>query len=170
MSGDHNAHQKPTSYLDNEMKAYIGRFKKSGDRKVDIRIDYWDTWNMDHTLTMIIAPMLKQLKATTHGAPLVDNEDVPEHLRSTGETSSDDHIDDNHFARWDWVLDEMIWTFEAILEGESKFYDHSEVDDNASLRDQLNQMKVDTEGLQANEERITNGLRLFGKYYRSLWD
>jgi hypothetical protein len=64
----------------------------------------------------------------------------------------------------------MIWTFEAILEGESKFYDHSEVDDNASLRVQLNQMKVDTEGLQANEERITNGLRLFGKYYRSLWD
>jgi hypothetical protein len=170
MSGDHNAHQKPTSYLDNKMKAYIGRFKKSGDRKVDIRIDYWDTWNMDHTLTMIIAPMLKQLKATKHGAPLVDNEDVPEHLRSTGETSSEHHIDDNHFARWDWVLDEMIWTFEAILEGESKFYDHSEVDDNASLRVQLNQMKVDTEGLQANEERITNGLRLFGKYYRSLWD
>jgi acetylornithine/succinyldiaminopimelate/putrescine aminotransferase len=27
--------------------------------------------------------MLKQLQETKHGAPLVDDEDVPEHLRST---------------------------------------------------------------------------------------
>lgn len=152
------------------MKVYIGRFPKNKERKVNIRIDYWDTWSMDHTLSMIIIPMLKQLKATKQGAPLVDNEDVPEHLRATDKMLADDHIDDNHFARWDWILDEMIWTFEAILEGESKFFDHSQVDDNASFKDQINQTKVDTDGLEANEKRITNGLRLFGKYYRSLWD
>ena len=40
-----------------------------------IVIDYWDTWSMDHSLAPIILPMLKQLKARQHGAPLVDDED-----------------------------------------------------------------------------------------------
>ena len=54
------------------------------DRKIDyVKIDYWDTWSMDHTLGHIALPMLKQLKATKHGSPFVDDEDVPEHLRST---------------------------------------------------------------------------------------
>ena len=43
-----------------------------------VKIDRWDTWSMDHTLGMIALPMLRQLKATKHGAPLVDDEDVPE--------------------------------------------------------------------------------------------
>ena len=29
---------------------------------------------------------------------------------------------------------------------------------------------INYEGLKAHKERITNGLRLFGKYYRGLWD
>ena len=50
--------------------------------KIDyVKIDRWDTWSMDHTLAFIILPMLKQLKADKHGAPFVDDEDVPEHLR-----------------------------------------------------------------------------------------
>jgi hypothetical protein len=48
-----------------------------------IKIDKWDTWSMDHTLSPIILPMLKQLKEVKHGAPNVEDEDVPEHLRST---------------------------------------------------------------------------------------
>ena len=42
-----------------------------------VRIDRYDTWSMDHTLADIILPMLKQLDATKHGAPHVDDEDVP---------------------------------------------------------------------------------------------
>jgi hypothetical protein len=30
--------------------------------------------------------------------------------------------------------------------------------------------KCDYEGLEAVEKRIQNGLRLFGKYFSSLWD
>ena len=52
-------------------------------RTVKIRIDKYDTWNMDETLGFIIVPMLKQLKATKHGTPWTDDEDVPEELRST---------------------------------------------------------------------------------------
>jgi len=49
-------------------------------RTIKVHIDRWDTWGMDHTLAHIILPMLKQLKASKHGAPNVDDEDVPEHL------------------------------------------------------------------------------------------
>lgn len=43
------------------MKAYIGRYPKGDkERKISIRIDPWDVWNMDHTLALIIVPMLKK--------------------------------------------------------------------------------------------------------------
>jgi hypothetical protein len=34
----------------------------------------------------------------------------------------------------------------------------------------LNMGKFDKEKFDAYEARMQNGLRLFGKYYRSLWD
>ena len=52
-------------------------------QKIKIHIDRWDTWSMDHTLANIILPMLKQLKATKHGAPWVAVADVPKELRHT---------------------------------------------------------------------------------------
>ena len=51
-------------------------------KKEYIKIDYWDTWSMDHTLSPIILKMLKQLKATKHGSGFIDMEDVPEHMRT----------------------------------------------------------------------------------------
>jgi hypothetical protein len=96
-------------------------------RKVKIHIDGYDTWNMDNTLALIILPMLKQLKATKQGSPHVDPEDVPKELRSVNNEYSGDqkcfdfyidsgaNIVDIH-ARWDWVLNEIIWAFEQIVD------------------------------------------------------
>ena len=51
--------------------------------KIDyVKIDRWDTWSMDHTLAHIVLPMLKQLQKDKHGSPYVEDEDVPEELRS----------------------------------------------------------------------------------------
>ena len=44
-------------------------------RKIKVRIDSYDTWNADSTLSIIIAPMLRQLKEHKCGAPFVDDED-----------------------------------------------------------------------------------------------
>ena len=120
------------------------------ERTVKIKIDKYDTWGMDHTLAYIVVPMLKQLKATTHGAPLVDDEDVPEELRSTSAPAKQHEwdTDDNHFKRWDWVLDEMIWAFEQKLDDDE--YKH------------LSDLEW--------QKRKSNGFRLFGKYYEGLWD
>ena len=49
-------------------------------RTVKIKLDRWDTWNMDDTLSLIILPLLKQLQRDQHGSAIVDPEDVPEDL------------------------------------------------------------------------------------------
>lgn len=164
------------------------------NRKVKIRIDKYDTWSMDETLSPIILPMLKQLKATKHGSGIVDLEDVPEHLRFTNTEDYDDQgcfdfyqqatdklACDLH-VRYDWVLDEMIWAFEQLCDStwqdqywhkEPKFdlkkYPEDEGKELIPLR--LETLgECDREGLVAHQERINNGLRLFGKYYQTLWD
>jgi hypothetical protein len=157
------------------MKVNIGRYpKKDIPRRVKIVIDPYDTWSMDHTLALIIVPMLKQLRATKHGAPFVDDEYVPEHLRSTAAppTENEWDVDDNHFKRWDYVLDEMIWAMEQIVDhdNEGLFFDHSEVDEEADLMEQVAQIKCDLPALDAHRKRITNGTKLFGIFFQDLWD
>lgn len=147
------------------------------DRKIYVRIDHYDTWSMDHTLAYIILPMLKQLLATKQGAPKVDDADVPGPLRSTAPGARDrceeDWDTDEHwFARWDYVLNEMIWAFEQQVTDTSddQFYDHGEPVPGESLSDSIKRLKVDNEGLKAWNARKANGFRLFGKYYEALWD
>jgi hypothetical protein len=145
---------------------------------------------MDNTLSPIILPMLKQLRETKHGSPFVDLEDVPEHLRTTGtqeyenqfvfdfykeDKTYDDDYPDIH-ARWEWVLDEMIWAFEqkADDDAEGQFFDHSECGDDKFPWDNdsnyQSKLKVDWVGLKSWQKRKENGFRLFGKYYEALWD
>ena len=140
-----------------------------------VKIDRWDTWSMDYTLSFIVVPMLKQLKETKHGAPFVDDEDVPEELKSTSAPpkENDYDTDENHFKRWDWALNEMIWAFEQNLDtnSEDKFFDHEEWDPTEKdFNTSLHKIKIDQVGLKAHQDRKANGFRLFGKYYQGLWD
>lgn len=129
-------------------------------QKVKIRIDKEDTWSMDHTLAPIILPMLKQLRATKHGAPMVNMKDVPKELRATKKQmdkyGKGGEIDPKHFERWDWIMDEMIWAFEQKCRDDwMEDYDYN---------------KWDSEGVKAHNERMSNGFRLFGTYFENLWD
>jgi hypothetical protein len=143
-----------------------------------VKIDHHDTWSMDHTLSYIILPMLKQLRDTQHGAPLVDDEDVPEELKSTTAPVKEDEndVDGNHFKRWDWVLNEMIWAFDQKVsdDDESQFFDTSAYDSSKQMIDDLTKgetkTKIDWDGLKAHQDRKRNAFRLFGKYFQALWD
>jgi hypothetical protein len=148
-----------------------------------IKIDSWDTWSMDSTLSPIILPMLKQLKATKHGAPHIDDEDVPPKLRANRDTrykgnvdpdlhKMNDEVDKKFFKRFDYILDEMIWTFDQLSDwdNDGKFYDHTESRKIKDLNKSVRAIKIDRVGLRKHNARIDNGLRLFGKYYRTLWD
>lgn len=182
------------------MKISIGPYKDDNTpRREEVVIHNYDTWNMDHTLALIILPMLKQLKETKHGVPVIDHEDMPEHLqyisRKYDQRARTDMIDqlqpieyddlsEHEFQRqikcWDWIMDEMIWAFEQILDddndkqfysGESDIY-WEELENGMSemKRGPNDTFKIDHESLAKHNERIGNGLTLFGKYYRSLWD
>ena len=144
-------------------------------QKVKVRIDRWDTWSMDHTLAPIILPMLVQLKATKHGAPMVDMKDVPKELRATKKQldayGKNGDVDPKHFDRWDWILDEMIWAFEQKCRDrwEEDYYGpYIESEDKRELFGRFEW--IDDEGRQKHQERMSNGFRLFGTYFESLWD
>lgn len=156
-------------------------------RKIKIQVHKYDTWNMDSTLAMIILPMLKQLQATKHGSPSVDDEDVPEHLRSTSAPPKENDWDTDALwhDRWVWVLDELIWTFEQLqpdydwqAQYESGEIDIDWIDDGKETAGGLKQLvrgprdtyKIDREAVNAHSARISKGLQLFGKYYQRLWD
>lgn len=143
-------------------------------RQIYVKIDAYDTWNMDNTLSYIVVRMLKQLRDTKHGAPHVDDCDVPEHLRSTSAPPKQQEydLDINHFLRWDWVLAEMIWAFtQSTLDDDiSQFFDSKQVDKSACVNTQVEQMNLDMAGLKAHQDRKAHGFLLFGKYYQALWD
>ena len=161
--------------------------------KVDyVKIDYWDTWSMDATLSKIALPMLEQLQATKQGAAFVDDEDVPPELRSTAAPpkANEWDTDDNFFKRWDWVLYEMIhahrskvdpdweekyWTGEwgkTVWKETDHTYPNPETGEPEPTytMEHTGDRKCDWDGLKKEQERIQNGFRLFGKYYSSLWD
>ena len=131
-------------------------------QKTKIRIDRFDTWSMDSTLAPIILPMLKQLKESKHGAPAVEFKDVPEELMPPDAEAvkklymENGETDENFFKRWDYVLDEMIWAFEQKCRDD--------------WMEDYHYNKWDTDGANAHQARMSNGFRLFGKYYESLWD
>jgi len=144
-------------------------------QRFEVRIDPWDTWSVDHTLAPIILPMLIQLKATKHGAPLVTNADVPKELQATKENIDEyckgGNADSKHFERWDWVLDEMIWAFEQKCRDDwtmDYYGPYIEGEGGSFLGGHFEW--TDREGIQAHQLRMTNGFRLFGKYYEHLWD
>lgn len=154
---------------------WIDSFKQ---RTIKVRIDRYDLWNLDHTLSHIILPALIMLKDDKQGYPLTDEEDGPDHLK--GED------DDFNEKRWDWILDEMIWTFTAINDDDfdDQFYSgtpsgrtvciNPEAPDNEKLYEYVKNdddtFKFDRENYDKVQARIENGLRLFGKYYRNLWN
>lgn len=140
------------------MKVKIGKYKKNGKRKVDVRIDPSDTFNMDETLAYIILPMLKQIKEGKVSASHIDFEDAPADLHPGPEWICDnysgvDGTDEHFFERWNWALDEMIYAFDSIITG----WPFSPAIENY------------LDGTPSDGERVKNGLRLFGKYYTRLW-
>lgn len=159
--------------------------KFRGERKIDVRIDEYDTWSMDSTLALIILPMLKQLRDNKIGSQIVDEEDVPPHMRHSNPDPEYNGADNWVHYKWEWILNEMIWAFENVVDDswQYKFY-HGEsvhewnlVSGTEGEEDALYEMKqlnpdfwIDTNGLKEYNDRIDNGLRLFGKYYRGLWD
>ena len=179
------------------MKVKIGPFPKKGSRrKINVQIDKFDTWSFDHTLATIIYPALLQLKATKHGIPAdivndVGGEDWDPQNSFDFYKETHDEAWEIAAKRWDDILDKMIWSFHQLtIDDYGSKYHHGiseydwiksdktfpnpvtgKVEDTWQMVDKDPDAHwYDAEGHQLHEDRIQEGLELFGKYYRSLWD
>ena len=172
----------------------VNQIQQRRERTVRVHVDPWDVWDASTTLAHVILPVLEQLRETKQGAPFVDKEDVPKELHDkkiTKKQKENGEVGDNHFKRWDYVLDAMIWSFREIVEdepGEEEFFTGesdivwtpvdekgNEVSEEERKYYRMDKgpndtRKIDEEGLKAYNERIDYGLRMFGKYFRALWD
>lgn len=170
--------EKLADHLQVVLNATVNKIQDRRKRKIKVRVDYYDVWGADHTLALIILPVLKRLKEVKHGSPFVDLTDVPEELHPTEAAGPDNgYTDSTVHERWEWVLNEMIWAFEQIVNDDNtdQFYDHTDADaytkaNPDDFMGSMDKLKVDREGLNAHNERIKRGTTLFGKYYQGLWD
>ena len=140
------------------------------EQGISVKIDEWDTFNMDVTLAHIIHPMLVQLrKSETKGVPVLleDILDAPIQYKTDEEC-------------WDWILGEMIFAFKSKLyDWEAEFttgkWDMQMSDIDKPGKVEMTEgpehtYQVDKEGMQKYRDRVENGYRLFGKYYDHLWE
>ena len=153
------------------MKIELGRYPNKGKRKMNIKIDKWDSWNADHTLALIIHPVLVQLHKTTHGYP-----------GEKGMTAK----------KWNVILEKMIFAFNELKKDDwmDRFYsgksdvleycidkNHKKVakDDPTCIGSTMKKgpndtTKFDKKGCATQYKKIVEGTMLFGKYYQHLWD
>lgn len=140
------------------MRVNIGPYPKGqsrAKRRIDVRIDPYDTWNLDSTLAHIILPALRQLKKQKDGSPgqlfdcshhTMEDWDSPEFKAAERKSSREGH------AKWATLLDEMIWSFSQVV----RWYPNEP-------------RSKDREAFDAYHDRVANGFKLFGQWYQSLW-
>jgi len=148
-----------------------------------IVIDGHDAWSADYTLSKIAVPLLKELRRQKCGTPGmfiygefiekhypgIENEfDLPEEKQKVFFEKAHDE--------WKIVLDKIIWAHEQVADGEMTTYKDFYIDgkfEDSSLYEAFGLGKkapvVNWDARLAYEERIQEGLELFGKYYRGLW-
>lgn len=177
------------------MKVSLGKYTKGvAKRRVSVEVDNFDSWSLDHTLALIILPALIQLKHTKHGVPsgFVDDKVEDYHDQRVFDFMQEDKDDvfDAGVAKWEETLDKMIWSFQQISidQDYDNRYHHGEMKmgwkpitvphPNTGVLEEMYEMVdenpnehwYDHVGHTMHEERISEGLELFGKHYRDLWD
>jgi hypothetical protein len=191
---DKFAYWLASTWLSDFCEWYHNKFCK---QKIKVRIDRHDHWNVDSTLTPIILPLLKSLKEHKQGSGYIDLEDVPEELRYTNTEEYDSqstfdfyndpdltkqNIKCDVHTRYEWALNEMIWAFEQLDadDWEEQYWKRKpEIDFDKYPEDEGKELipvrwkvqgECDWDGRAKHQARIDNGLRLFGKYFQTLWD
>lgn len=178
---------------------FVNRYNRylESKNRVNVKIDSWDLVSLDHTLALIILPALKKFREDGRVSIWVDDEDVPDDIKSTNSKpydSSFGEVDEFYFVRSEYVVDAMIYAFKKIVDDswEHEFYSYpngdrpdfnfiavdiegNEVDEDAYdgevmyRMDSTNRVVVDNDGIKAINDKIQFGLKMFGKYYRGLW-
>lgn len=157
-----------------------------------------DLWSLDDALAPMLLKAVQKFREAGHsyGYGYIDPEDAPEELR--GEFEDDYSWDNLAQARFEWALGEMEFALAEIAngnKGEEKFFpallsdlsselviervEGKEVNPLTGNKETVFKIsldttesvkeKVDFEGYDVYHTRISHGMLLFGKYFRSLW-
>jgi len=156
-----------------------------------------EIWSLYDYTARYVLPKLKLLKETKTGCPCVldeMDEQTKERLKKLSETSDENF--EIQLACWDEILDKMIWSFTYIVEDrECEWVRYIDKDGNKLTFDELPSMisvprdykdgkvftytmiypnnekfKTDVSEQVKMDKRYEEGMMLFGKYFRSLWD
>lgn len=125
-------------------------------RKVKAKIEPYDVWNADSTMAYVIYHILIKFQEENKCSyAVVKDEDIPEFKKVF---NRDFFLSDEEFekAKWGYVIDECIWTFEQLL---------PETDWEANYHS-----GNDYEGYLKHSKKIQNGLILFAKHFQNFWD
>lgn len=179
------------------MKVNLRKFPKGdAERRISVEIEHFDTWGLDHTLALIILPALIQLKNTKQGIPseLVSRigDDMDNNYCFDFIKEDEHEVFDRLCQKWDEIFDKMIWSFQQLSidsdydnkyhHGKAEFEwiksEHTYTDPITGKTEKTYQMRdknpgshwYDHVGHALHDERIQEGLELFGKYFRNLWD
>lgn len=139
--------------------------------------------------------MLLKLKEEKQGVPnefaMVGGENYIEQKSFEFYEESNAESFDKGCERWNEVLDKMIWSFEQLISDEwESTYHHGTHETDWVETDKLYKNPLtgkmektyqlvdknpgghwyDFQGHQLHQERIQEGLELFGKYFQNLWD
>ena len=131
------------------MKVYTGPFPNKGKkRKLEVTVHKWDCISLDCDLALVILPLLKRFRECNNGSPwMSEQEDIgPGFFRC--------HLEEESFhqlAWWEAALDAMIDAFQFFVDMQDEDFD------------------CEREFDPVEQARVTQGLMLFGKHYRSLW-
>lgn len=129
-----------------------------------------DCWNLDHTLAAIILEHLKFFKK-------MERNGIPNEIVKNN-TSEEEQVE-----QWNNVLEEMIWTFEYIIDPD-KFnsfnestinQNKKEIDwisylDDKKSPEEIAEWKRYFDQSKMLEKRKQAGLKLFAKHFCDLWD
>ena len=153
LTHNQNSKNKKLSIL----SKFLDKYNSYQKRKVFIKIDDYDVYDLDYTLSLIIEPALKKLVEDEWLSFKVDNEDLPKELQISDDeyklisfthSESDPRLHEiyNRLEQHrKYVINKMIYAFNILSSTET------DEDD------------------EYYKKEIDEGLRLFGKYFRNLW-
>lgn len=146
-----------------KMYGWIAKIYDWRERKIKIKTHRYDHWSVDYTISLIALPILKDLRTNLHGCPATCLEEGEEYEYS--------------MERWKLILNKIIWAHEQIINEEiDAFYIVrgewiiGEPNPKTKCSPVTSTNVINWDAMHAYEERIQEGLELFGRYYRNLWD
>lgn len=157
------------------MKVNIGPYEGE-DRIIEIEIDNYDTWNLDHTFSLIAIPLLEKYKED-----VLKDRFIPSGNGNVHYLPDDDDEAEEKNNEWIEIIDKMIYAFKGVVdnpdfivdydsisheEAKEKGYDLIDVED---LGLDITPFYVDREAQRIHDSRVREGLELFGKYFQHLW-